>query len=145
MPNPTRPLWLALLLALQPLLATATGTPTPLPVKQPTVANAAANADHQRLQGVWVRPDGGYIIHVKEVGRNGQLVAIYYNPNPLPFARAEALSEGGRLRAVFELRAGGYDGSTYELSYDAANDRLTGTYYQAVVKQRFDVVFERQK
>ncbi len=48
------------------------------------------------------------------------------------------------LRATFELRAGGYDGSVYELGYDRATDRLVGSFYQAVAKQRFDVVFERK-
>ena len=45
---------------------------------------------------------------------------------------------------AFELRAGGYDGSTYELTYDPATDRLKGTYYQAVAKQKFDVNFVRK-
>ncbi len=52
---------------------------------------------------------------------------------------AYASKEGEILRVSFELRAGGYDGSTYELTYDPATDRLKGTYYQAVVKQKFDV------
>ena len=43
------------------------------------------------------------------------------------------------------MRAGGYNGSTYTLSYDAANDRLIGVYDQVVVKQKFDVVFVRDK
>jgi hypothetical protein len=30
-------------------------------------------------------------------------------------------------------------------AYDAANDRLTGVYDQVVVKQKFDVVFVRDK
>jgi hypothetical protein len=45
----------------------------------------------------------------------------------------------------FELRAGGYNGSTYTLKYDAASDRLKGVYYQAVAKQKFEVVFVRAK
>jgi len=45
----------------------------------------------------------------------------------------------------FELRAAGYNGSTYTLNYDAANDRLTGVYDQVVVKQKFEVVFVRSK
>ena len=95
------------------------------------------------LKGAWVRPDGGYMIAIKSVGPDGKLEAIYFNPNPLPFAKAEA-SRGVTLRAFFELRAGGYDGSTYDLTYDAANDRLRGTYYQAVAKQKFEVVFTRK-
>ena len=96
------------------------------------------------LKGAWVRPDGGYTIVIKSVGANGQLEAMYFNPNQLPFAKAQASREGATLRVFFELQAGGYAGSTYELTYDPASDRLRGTYYQAVVKQRFDVVFARK-
>lgn len=96
------------------------------------------------LKGAWVRPDGGYTIAIESVGANGQLEAMYFNPNPLPFAKAQGSQEGGKLRASFELRAGGYDGSTYELIYDPATDRLVGVYYQAVAKQKFDVFFTRR-
>jgi hypothetical protein len=48
------------------------------------------------------------------------------------------------LKLFFELRAGGYNGSTYTLNYDAAGDRFTGTYYQAVARQTFEVVFVRK-
>jgi hypothetical protein len=48
-----------------------------------------------------------------------------------------------KLRLFFELRAGGYNGSTYTLTYDPANDVLYGVYYQAVARQRFNVYFER--
>jgi hypothetical protein len=52
--------------------------------------------------------------------------------------------DGARLRAAFELQAGGYAGSTYDLIYDPASDRLKGIYYQAVMKQKFDVYFVRK-
>jgi hypothetical protein len=96
------------------------------------------------LKGSWVRPDGGYTIVIKSVKATGQLEAMYFNPNPLPFANAHAAKEGGTLRVSFELRAGGYDGSTYELVYDSASDRLKGIYYQAVAKQKFDIYFVRK-
>jgi hypothetical protein len=119
--------------------------------QQPTPAQtgasfpaAVARADMKLLKGAWVRPDGGYRIAIKSVGRDGRLEATYFNPNPLPFAKAQASREGETLRAFFELRAGGYDGSTYELTYDPASDRLMGTYYQAVAKQKFDVFFARK-
>ena len=48
------------------------------------------------------------------------------------------------LRADFELRAGGYAGSTYTLGYDPAKDQLKGIYYQAVAKQMFEVIFVRK-
>lgn len=100
--------------------------------------------DASRLKGAWKRPDGSYIIVIRNVGPAGELTAMYFNPNPLPFASAHASQVGGALRATFELQAGGYNGSTYRLSYDPASDRLVGTYYQAVAKQNFEVYFVRQ-
>ena len=105
---------------------------------------AAEKTAFDVLKGTWIRPDGGYTIAIRNVDPNGRLEAMYFNPNPLPFAKAQAVQEGAKLRVSFELRAGGYDGSTYELAYDPASDRLTGTYYQAVAKQQFDVSFVRK-
>jgi hypothetical protein len=96
------------------------------------------------LPGRWVRPDGGYVISIKSADASGKLDASYANPNPLPFYTARATADGGALKIFFELRAGGYNGSTYTLSYDVAGDQLKGTYYQAVAKQTFDVVFVRK-
>ena len=107
--------------------------------------SAAARIDVDVLKGAWVRPDGGYLIVIKSIGPNGQLEAMYFNPNPLPFAKARALPEGAILRAFFELQAGGYAGSTYELTYDPASDQLKGIYYQAVAKQKFDIHFVRKR
>lgn len=97
------------------------------------------------LKGAWVRPDGGYVILIKSIAANGQLEAMYFNPSPLPFAKAQAAQNGSTFRASFEIQAGGYSGSTYELTYDAASDQLKGIYYQAVMKQKFDVAFARKK
>jgi hypothetical protein len=122
--------------------ATAQGTaPAADQAAAPTVADKISI---DVLKGAWVRPDGGYTIAIKSVAANGQLEAMYFNPNQLPFAKAQVSKEGAILRVSFELRAGGYDGSTYELTYDPATDRLKGIYYQAVVKQKFDVFFARK-
>ena len=96
------------------------------------------------LEGAWVRPDGGYLILIKKVSPDGQLEAMYFNPNTLPFAKARASRDGAAVRLSFELQAGGYNGSTYELTYDPASDRLKGVYYQAVAKQKFEVYFVRK-
>ena len=96
------------------------------------------------LKGAWVRPDGGYTIAIKSIGPNGALDAMYFNPNQLPFAKAQATREGAALRVFLELQAAGYGGSTYELIYDPATDRLKGIYYQAVAKQKFEVYFARK-
>lgn len=98
----------------------------------------------ETLKGTWLRPDGGYQIVIGNVDTDGRLEAMYFNPRPLPFAKAVATKDGETLRVSLELRAGGYDGSTYELVYDPQRDRLAGVYYQAVVKQRFDVYFVRK-
>ena len=107
-------------------------------------AVAAAPIGFDTLKGAWVRPDGGYRIVVRGIGASGQIEAMYYNPTELPFAKAQASMQDAQLRVFLELRAGGYNGSTYDLVYDPASDRLKGVYSQAVVKQKFDVYFVRK-
>jgi hypothetical protein len=97
------------------------------------------------LVGRWARTEGPYIINISAVDENGKLDASYANPRPLPFHTAEVTRDGNALKLFFELRAGGYGGSTYTLKYDAASDSLRGVYDQVVVKQKFDVVFNRTK
>ena len=97
------------------------------------------------LVGQWTRTQGPYVITINAVDDNGKLEAAYANPRPLPFYRAEATRDGNALKLCFELRASGYGGSTYTLSYDAASDSLRGVYDQVVVMQKFDVVFNRAK
>lgn len=108
-------------------------------------AQAADAPAFETLRGQWVRPDGGYVITVATVADDGKMAAMYNNPSPLPFAQAVARRENGVLKAFFEIRAGGYGGSTYTLTYDPAADVLKGVYYQAVAKQSFDVTFTRKK
>jgi hypothetical protein len=108
-------------------------------------AAAKAQAGFGALQGRWVRPDGGYVIDIRAVDAAGKLEASYANPRPLPFAVAQASREGGTLKLFFELRAGGYNGSTYTLTYDPGKDILKGVYFQAVMGQSFDVNFVRAR
>lgn len=96
------------------------------------------------LIGGWSRVDGNYHIVVRAVGADGALQAMYFNPNPLPFALARARREAGAVLAHFELQAGGYAGSTYDLRLIADKDRLVGSYYRAVTKQSFEVEFLRR-
>jgi uncharacterized protein (DUF2147 family) len=136
-------LWLGLVLASASICAAMAQGPAPAQKGAASPA-AAAKPDIALLKGTWVRLEGGYTIVIKSTGAGGELEAMYFNPNPLPFAKAQASRDGAMLRAFFELRAGGYGGSTYELAYDPASDRLKGTYYQAVAKQKFDVSFARK-
>lgn len=120
----------------------------PLPAQAQVRAEApAAQVDgtFATLPGRWVRPDGGYVINIKGVDASGKLDASYANPNPLPFSRAEATRDGNTIKLFFELRAGGYNGSTYTLTYDPASDTLKGVYFQAIAQQKFDIYFMRYK
>ena len=130
------------------LLSTAALSVSQIPLSAQAQVKAeapAAQADSAfaALPGRWVRPDGGYVINIRRVDADGKLDASYANPNPLPFSRAEATRDGKAIRLFFELRAGGYNGSTYTLTYDPANDVLKGVYFQAVAQQKFDIHFTR--
>jgi hypothetical protein len=128
-------------------LALAAGPPGPPASAQWKTAPPASVSESPFgvLQGRWVRPDGGYTITIKGVDAAGRLDAAYANPNPLPFSKAEARRDGNTIKVFLELRAGGYNGSTYTLAYDAANDVLKGVYFQAVAQQQFNVTFMRAR
>jgi uncharacterized protein (DUF2147 family) len=122
------------------LVASSRATPA---VAQTTAPGARAATGFAVLLGRWVRPDGGYTITIKGVGAGGKLDAAYANPNPLPFSKAEVSRDGQTIKVFLELRAGGYNGSTYRLVYDSEKDVLKGVYYQAVARRKFDVYFAR--
>jgi hypothetical protein len=136
-------LLLGLVLAFAPICVAMAQGPS---AAQPGVSSspAAAEPDFAPLKGTWIRPDGGYVIAITSVSPGGKIEATYFNPNRLPFAKAQATRDGATLRVFFELRAGGYGGSTYELTYDPASDQLKGIYYQAVAKQKFAIFFARK-
>jgi hypothetical protein len=97
------------------------------------------------LKGRWLRPDGGYIIQVRSVDASGKMEAGYFNPRPINVSKAQATKESGKIKVFVELSDVGYPGSTYTLTYDPKEDVLRGVYYQAAMKQSFDVYFTRMK
>jgi hypothetical protein len=105
----------------------------------------AAGQEFRALNGRWLRPDGGYILEIRDVDAGGKMDAAYLNPQPIHVARAEVTQDGPRLKVFVELRAPGYPGSTYTLTYDPKRDQLQGAYFQAALRQSFDVVFVRMK
>jgi uncharacterized protein (DUF2147 family) len=109
------------------------------------VLKAAPKVEDNRLIGHWERPDGGYILEIKEIVKNGTLKAAYYNPRPINVARAEFSRKDGTLTVFIELRDVNYPGSKYNLKYDPKSDRLIGTYFQAVQGETYDVAFSRGK
>jgi hypothetical protein len=120
-------------------------TVSPPAMAAPSAGETAVKGAFGVLPGRWVRVQGGYVITINSVDAEGRIDASYANPRPLPFHKALVTRDGSGLELIFELRAPGYDGSTYTLRYDAANDRLTGVFDQVVARQKFDVVFVRGK
>jgi hypothetical protein len=116
-----------------------------LPLPSPAATAVAATSGFQALHGRWLRPDGGYILDIRDVEASGKIDAAYLNPRPINVARAEATRDGSTMQVFVELRAPGYPGSTYTLTYDPQHDQLAGVYFQAALQQRFDVVFVRIK
>jgi hypothetical protein len=106
---------------------------------------SADKPDFQALVGDWVRPDGGYVIKIQRVDKSGRVDAGYFNPRPITVSRAFASVETGRLNLFIKLQGKGYPGSTYTLIYNEKNDTLVGIYYQAALRQSFDVAFVRKK
>jgi hypothetical protein len=99
----------------------------------------------QILAGRWLRPDGGYVIEVRRIEDDGRVEAAYFNPRPIHVERASAADRDGTISLFVELRDVHYPGCTYKLTYDRSGDRLTGEYYQAMMRQRYEVAFDRQK
>ena len=121
-------------------------TPPAAPVASaPAVAHGEGRPDTQKLVGNWIRPDGGYVLDVRTVDSAGHVEAAYFNPNPIHVARASTSPVGNTVKLFVELQDKGYPGCTYDLAYDPSDDTLQGVYYQAQIRQRFDVVFLRMR
>ena len=118
------------------------------PIKLANAANPAtapSNPEFQKLMGRWQRPDGGYILAIKNITDSGAVDAAYFNPKAIHVAKAEASRDRDATKVFIELRDVNYPGSTYTLTYEPASDQLKGIYYQAVERQRFFVAFVRVK
>lgn len=96
------------------------------------------------LMGAWVRPDGGYILQIREARPDGGLKAGYFNPSPIQVGSASWRMVGSVLKLEVVLDDQNYRGSNYTLVYHPETDQLEGVYYQAVARQSFDVVFVRR-
>jgi uncharacterized protein (DUF2147 family) len=101
--------------------------------------------EQQRLEGRWIRPDGGYILELKNVSNEGNMMAMYFNPRPINVGTSSWRKEEGNLIVFVELRDINYQGSTYTLTYDSDSDRLKGKYFQAPTGMTYEVEFYRAK
>jgi hypothetical protein len=113
--------------------------------KKETAAETKDKKGFDVLKGRWLRPDGGYILQIRTIDAGGKIDAGYFNPRPINVSKAEVTQEGGKMKVFVELRDTGYPGSVYTLTYDPNDDVLRGVYFQAALKQNFDVYFTRMK
>ena len=110
-----------------------------------TAPGSSSSSRFDKLQGKWLRPDGGYILEIRSATAEGKLDAGYFNPRPINVAKAVALQDSQTVKVFVELRDVNYPGSTYTLVYEAESDQLKGIYFQAAMQQKFEVFFERVK
>jgi len=115
------------------------------PTAKEAVAKPDSNKGFESLKGRWQRPDGGYVLDIKNVDANGKLAAGYFNPRPINVSRAEATLDGTTIKLFIELRDVNYPGATYHLTFDPEKDQLRGVYFQPALQQKFDVFFVRMK
>jgi hypothetical protein len=120
------------------------GSSRPAPADAAKAAPAPGESPVEKLKGRWLRPDGGYVIEVSAGTDDGRLAASYFNPSPIKVARAEWSRVEGKVRVFVELRDVNYNGATYTLDYDAAQDKMTGVYFQPALGQSFPVEFVRE-
>ena len=99
----------------------------------------------EKFIGRWIRPDGGYVIHVREIKPDGSVEAGYFNPKEIKVSEANVSVWKGFNKLFIKQDDKGYPGSTYTLYYYAEKDHLAGFYCQAVVKETFEVLFVRKK
>jgi hypothetical protein len=108
------------------------------------VVFSAEQPDLEVFIGEWIRPDGGYVIRISDIKPDGSVDAGYFNPNVINVTEASISEWKGLLKLFIKLDDEGYPGSTYTLYYYAEKDALAGFYYQAAIKQTFEVVFMRK-
>jgi hypothetical protein len=100
--------------------------------------------EFKKISGQWLRPDGGYVLIIKNVRFDGSIEAEYLNPNRISISKAHVKTELGKINIFVELRDVGYPGSYYTLTYDKDTDRLVGVYHHLGINQNFDVHFMRR-
>jgi hypothetical protein len=98
-----------------------------------------------KLKGQWGRTDGNYTLDISGAGADGALSVTYLNPSPIHVGRAAWRIHEEVLQIYIELRDENYPGSLYQLAYEPKSDILYGTYYQAALRQTFEVYFSRKE
>ena len=140
-----RMLFITIMIMLVAVFILQTPTDCAAQSKKQTATETKTKSGLEVLEGRWLRPDGGYIMQIRAIDGSGKMDAGYFNPRPINVSKAQATKESGKIKVFVELTDVGYPGSTYTLTYDPKEDVLRGIYYQAAMKQSFDVYFTRMK
>jgi len=107
------------------------------------VASTQLIAEFETVKGKWLRPDGGYVIEIKELLADNQLTVGYFNPNPINIGESKIYKENSFIKVFVKMQDKNYPGSTYTLIYDKESDQLRGTYFQAVQGLEYQIGFTR--
>lgn len=96
------------------------------------------------LTGKWLRNDGVYSIEIKSVNKDGSMKVAYFNPDPIEVGQSTWMFKDKKLHIEVVL-LGPYQKSIYKLNYDVNKKNLSGTFYQAVAQQTYNVSFKKVK
>ncbi len=99
---------------------------------------------HVQITGEWLRTDGNYVLNIEKFNADSTLRAFYLNPKPIHIAETRWKVQDDHVFFFIKFDDEGYPGSYYSLGYLPEEDRLYGFYYQAVMNQEFEVIFERK-
>lgn len=138
----SRLIWVAVLVLVAGVLIALIMTQTD-PRENAIVQETKEGNCYERLEGKWIRPDGGYVIEIKNVSKDGSLDCSYFNPSSIHVSQAQASKEGEDIKLFIELRDTGYPGCTYDLTYEPKGDQLRGVYHQTALQQRYNIFFNR--
>lgn len=113
--------------------------------KPAEVAIGVKTAPTTKIEGTWLRPDGGDRLVIGDIDKEGRAHGEYYNPRPINVTWTRVRTEDGEVKIDLELLENNSSGSRYKLAYSPSGDRLVGTYFQGQLQEKQDIEFVRQK
>lgn len=103
----------------------------------PLIAKVPEKSD---FFGEWLRQDGTYRLTIAK-GKDGRVIAKYFNPNPINVESALFRDTENGLGIEIVLRDEGYPGSNYLLHFNSSYRILVGRYLMAQSGQQHEVYF----
>lgn len=109
---------------------------------QPATTNKIGKID---LVGEWTRTDAPYQLKITGLGDEGNLSVEYFNPKAIHIGKSGWKDTAGTIKVYIEMQDVNYPGSRYSLLFVPGKNLLTGTYFQAVEGETYEVDFIRTK